>query len=74
MTEYKLFVKDIGKLLTVVHELRANDIKQGVDFDFAWYTKTWENNDFRFSVKEASHGLFTFYNEELGVWFAMKYL
>lgn len=69
MTVIKLLEKDPGAVIDIVKELRASGLVQGKDFDFAFYQTRWD--PMIGDVKGFTS--FTFYEEKLATWFALKY-
>ena len=69
MTVIKLLDKDPGAVIDLVKELSASGLVQGKDFDFACYRTRWDPmiGDVRGFTN------FTFYEEKLATWFALKY-
>ena len=68
MTVIKLLDKDPNEILDIVKELRASGMVQGKDFDFAFYQNRWD--PMIGDVKGFTN--FTFYEEKLATWFALK--
>lgn len=69
MTVIKLLDKDPNEILDIVKELRASGMVQGKDFDFAFYQNRWD--PMIGDVKGFTN--FTFYEEKLATWFALKW-
>ena len=70
MTEFKIY-RSLDKVLEIVYTLRKDGLVQGQDFDFTWVPE----NNYGFYNEEAykKHVIFTFYNDELAMMFALKY-
>lgn len=70
MTEIKVY-RSLDKVLEIVYSLRGQGLKQGADFDFTWVPE----NNYGFYNEETykKHVIFTFYNDELAMMFALKY-
>lgn len=59
----------LDKVIDIVYNLRKQGLVQGVDFDFAHYQSKWDE-----MIGEIpTQTIFTFYNDELGMMFALKY-
>ena len=69
MTVIKILDKDPGAVIDIVKELRASGMVQGKDFDFAFYQNRWD--PMIGDVKGFTN--FTFYEEKLATWFALKW-
>ena len=70
MTEFKIY-RSLDKVLDIVYNLRSQGLKQGIDFDFTWIPE----NNYGFYHEETykKHVIFTFYNDEYAMMFALKY-
>lgn len=70
MTDFKIY-RSLDKVLDIVYTLRKQGLKQGADFDFTWIPE----NNYGFYNEESykEHVIFTFYDEELAMMFALKY-
>lgn len=70
MTEFKIY-RSLDKVLDIVYTLRSQGLKQGIDFDFTWIPE----NNYGFYHEESynKHVVFTFYNDEYAMMFALKY-
>ena len=70
MTDFKIY-RSLDKVLEIVYTLRKDGLVQGVDFDFTWVPE----NNYGFYNEEAykKHVVFTFYNDEQAMMFALKY-
>lgn len=70
MTEFKIY-RSLDKVLDIVYTLRSQGLKQGIDFDFTWVPE----NNYGFYNEESyrKHVVFTFYNDEQAMIFALKY-
>jgi len=68
MTEIKIDRK-LDKIIEIVYNLRKDGLVQGVDFDFAYHQSAWDN-----MIGEIpSQTIFTFYDDEQAMLFALKY-
>ena len=69
MTEFKIY-RSLDKVLEIVYSLRSEGLKQGIDFDFTWIPE----NNYGFYNEESykKHVVFTFYNDEYAMMFALK--
>ena len=69
MTEFKIY-RSLDKVLDIVYSLRSQGLKQGIDFDFTWIPE----NNYGFYNEESykKHVVFTFYNDEYAIMFALK--
>ncbi len=71
MEQVKIY-KSAHGILELVEELRNSGYKQGVDFDFEFVPARWEGI-LSLSATENSHGIFTFYREELATYATLKW-
>jgi hypothetical protein len=71
MIEIKLFDKDIHEIFDMVHDLKKRDLVSHKDFDFAYIPC---ENDYHGGIKIPKSVVFTFYQESIASWFAIKYL
>ena len=67
--EVKLFGYNVGQILEVVKELKSMGYQQQTDFNFRWHPPV---NVF-FANESPGYATFTFYNEEIAIWFKLKY-
>jgi len=69
MTVIKILNKDPTEVIEIVKEIRKSGLTQGKDFDFAFYKSRWDPmiGDVRGFTN------FTFYEEKLATWFALKW-
>ena len=68
-TEIKLYHKDIRGTLEIVHDLRAQGLEQGRDFDFAFYQTRWDE-----MIGEIPNSVeFRFYDSRWATWFSLKW-
>ena len=70
VTEIKVY-RSLDKVLDIVQNLRDEGLMQGVDFDFSWIPEN--NYGFYNEEQYKKHVIFTFYNNELAMMFALKY-
>lgn len=69
MIEVAIFHKRADVILTIVKELKAQGLVQGVDFDFAFNQSRWDD-----MIGEIpTQTVFTFYQEKYATLFALKY-
>ena len=58
-----------NEILELVGQLKKQGYCQGSDFDFAYHQSHWDG-----MIGEIPrHTVFTFYNEQLATWFALKF-
>ena len=69
MTEFKIY-RSLDKVLDIVYTLRSQGLKQGIDFDFTWIPEN--NYGFYNEEQYKNHVVFTFYNDEYAMMFALK--
>ena len=69
MTEVRLEHEKPMSIMAIVAEMREYGYIQRHDFDFAYYPAQSTGYDLI-----PRHTIFTFYEESLASWFAMKYL
>lgn len=62
---------DVTETLQLVRELKDQGLVVGKDFDFAYHQAKWDN--FSHEAVNNKHVKFTFYNEEHGMMFVLKY-
>ncbi len=62
----------LTQILDIVNELRAQGLKQGVDFDFAYYPTQYDESGYSITVPAAT--TFTFYVDKYATLFTLKYL
>ena len=67
----KVIDKDPNEVMEIVHELRAQGLLQGRDFDFAYHQARYDNNSY--DAVENRHAIFTFYTERYATLFTLKY-
>lgn len=70
-TEIKLLNHNASHVIAIVHEIRDQGYIQGQDFDFAYSPERYDN--FSHEPVVRSHAVFTFYEDSLASWFAIKY-
>lgn len=64
-----VFHKNANETMDIVHELRAQGLIQGQDFDFAFNQSRWD--DMIGEIPKQT--IFTFYTEKHATFFALKY-
>ena len=69
MTEVDILHLSANDATDIVRELRSQGYQQGVDFDFAFHQSRWDE----MTGDIPRHTVFTFYNNNLSSWFALKY-
>jgi hypothetical protein len=69
MTEVKIIHEKPMSIMAIVAELRESGYVQRIDFDFHYYPATFNNNEVL-----PRHTIFTFYNDSLASFFALKYI
>lgn len=75
MTQVELVSIRIDRVLEIVHELRQEGLVQGQDFDFAYSPERLNYNlAYIGEVLDQRHTVFSFYNDSLASWFALKYV
>jgi hypothetical protein len=70
LTDIKVY-RSLDKVLEIVYTLRKDGLVQGQDFDFTWVPEN--NYGFYNEEQYKKHVIFTFYDEELAMMFALKY-
>ena len=58
-----------NEILELVGHLKKQGYCQGSDFDFAYHQSQWDG----MIGETPRHTIFTFYNEQLATWFALKF-
>lgn len=61
----------LERVLSMVRLLRQDGYVQGIDFDFRFIPEQHDNFSYEPIVRK--HTIFTFYNKELAMMFALKY-
>jgi len=69
LTEVDILHLSANDATDIVRELRSQGYQQGVDFDFAFHQSRWDE----MTGDIPRHTVFTFYNNNLSSWFALKY-
>ena len=69
LTVYK---ETANEVMDLVRELRNTGWVQGKDFDFKYVPSKYINDGFTEIVPK--HTEFTFYNEKLATWFALRWI
>ena len=69
MTEVDILHLSANDATDIVRELRSQGYQQGVEFDFAFHQSRWDE----MTGDIPRHTVFTFYNNNLSSWFALKY-
>ena len=69
MIEVKLPNKTVDAVMTIVRELRAKGLVQGIDFDFAYHQTKWKN----MIGHNPTYSIFTFYEDKTALFFILKY-
>lgn len=62
---------DVNETLQLVWELKDQGLVQGQDFDFAYHQAKWD--DFSHEAVINKHTKFTFYDEELGMIYLLRW-
>ena len=70
-TEITILERNASQIIDIVLEMRKQGYVQGRDFDFAYNPPRYDN----FSYDPVMQGctIFTFYEDALASWFAIKY-
>lgn len=61
----------LERVLAIVRLLRHDGYAQGVHFDFSFIPE--QNDNFSYQPVVQKHTIFSFYDEELAMMFALKY-
>jgi hypothetical protein len=69
MNIVKLHNKRVDEMLLIVHDLKHQGLRQGADFDFAYYQPRWDN----MTGDVPGYVEFRFYNIKWAVWFNLKW-
>lgn len=72
MIKLKVLHKKPDEIMSIVRELRSQGYWQGKDFDFSYHQAQYDNDGW--NAVEPRHTMFTFYNEKLSTYFALKWL
>ena len=70
-TKIKLLNHNASQVIAIVIEIRDQGYVQGRDFDFAYSPERYDN--FSHEPVMRAHAVFTFYEDSLASWFAIKY-
>ena len=62
---------DVNQMLELVWELKDLGLVVGKDFDFAYHQAKWDN--FSHEAVTNKHAKFTFYDEEQGMIYSLKW-
>jgi hypothetical protein len=62
---------DVNEMLALVWKLKDRGLVVGTDFDFAYHQAKWDN--FSHEAVTNKHVKFTFYDEELGMIYLLKW-
>lgn len=65
----KLDNKRVDEILLIVHELKHQGLRQGADFDFAYYQSRWDN----MTGDVPGYVEFRFYDNKWATWFNLKW-
>jgi hypothetical protein len=60
-------------IMAIVADLREAGYKQKIDFDFQYIPAKFDEEEATPRRVTPRHTIFTFYNESLSSWFALKY-
>ena len=63
--------RSANEILDIVHELRAQGLVQGTDFDFAYNKAQYDNFSYEPAVEQ--HTVFSFHTEKYATLFALRY-
>lgn len=69
MTEVKIEHEKPMSIMAIVADMREHGYVQKRDFDFTYYPAV-----FNAETQIPRHTIFTFYNEPVSSWFALKYI
>jgi hypothetical protein len=69
MIPVRLHKTRIDEILLIVKDLRAQGLKQGADFDFAYYQPRWDD----MTGDVPGYVEFRFYNSKWATWFNLKW-
>jgi hypothetical protein len=71
MTEFTVTLdnKRVDEILLVVHDLKHQGLRQGADFDFAYYQPRWDN----MTGDVPGYVEFRFYDDKWASWFSLKW-
>jgi hypothetical protein len=68
-TEITILERNASQIIDIVLEMRKQGYVQGRDFDFAYHQIRWDE-----MIGEIpTSAIFTFYEDALASWFAIKY-
>jgi FAD synthase len=62
---------DVNETLQLVRELKDQGLVVGKDFDFAYHQAKWDN--FSYEAVNNKHVKFTFYDQELGMIYLLRW-
>lgn len=63
--------KDVNEVMAIVHDLRQQGMKQGTDFDFAYYQTVYDSISCH--LVESKHAVFMFHTEKYATLFTLKW-
>ena len=61
--------KRVDEILLIVHDLKHQGLRQGADFDFAYYQPRWDN----MTGDVPGYVEFRFYDTKWASWFNLKW-
>jgi hypothetical protein len=61
--------KRVDEILLIVHDLKHQGLRQGADFDFAYYQPRWDN----MTGDVPGYVEFKFYDNKWASWFNLKW-
>lgn len=73
MKTVKVLHKKPDEIMTIVREFRNQGYQQGVDFDFAYFQPSYDNDSVVNECVEPRHTIFKFYQDKLATFFILKY-
>jgi hypothetical protein len=61
-----------SQAIEVVHQLKVDGFRQGIDFDFAFEPEKYGADIFEGKIQD-KRTIFTFYDDKLATWFELRY-
>lgn len=71
MIEVTIHSQSANDIINIVHELKAQDLVQDVDFEFAYHSAEYDN--WSGDVTYNKHTVFRFRDPAVASWFRLKY-
>ena len=67
MEQVTIYRESVTDILTIIYELRAAGLAQGVDFEWKYSPPSWSGE------RKDRHAVFSFSDGRIAIWFALKW-